>query len=349
MINVLVLAREDCNKDKRGDTVLSIVRNGPQTLVVQSDKIEEMTPHLKKIGGIRLTLEEAYNVADENSTVMLMTENKIKEASIEHFQAVMYFEVRCSQLLCKIMDQALSQFIKQMRLAPRIIVMRVLGNEEKMLREVEKDFEATSGNFFELLCKKNSGTVVWFTKQNLTKPISLGAICEEGLYIERDDKDLLREVTNHDLKYINKSINKKSWHEVTIKIYDAAGDYMLHYERVLHVVEELELGIVLGESWGKDSATVFLAVGVYRLRLFTFHEPKYIKKVLMALEFDEEGERLVDLDVFHHYMKMSWTDVKEKDAKSRLDMVKKYREVIMSNMNKRSQMKFLKYEKKAKS
>lgn len=329
--------------------MLSIVRNGPQTLVVQSEEIDKMIPQLENLGGRMLTLEEAYNVADENSTVMLMTENKIKEATIEHFQAVIYFELRCSQLLCKIMDIELAPFIMQMRLAPRIIVMRVLGEEEKMLKEVEKDFEGIRGNFFDMLCKKNSGTVVWFTKQNLTKPISLAAICQEGFFIERDDKDLLREVSNNDLKYINKSVNKKSWHEVTIKIYDAAGDYMLHYERVLQVVEELELGIVLGESWGKDSATVFLSVGVYRLRLFTFHEPKYIKRLLMALEFDEEGNRLVDLDVFHHYMKMSWTDVKDKDAKSRLDMVKKYREIIMSNMNKRSQKKFLKVEKKAKS
>ncbi|MHB1393884.1 MAG: hypothetical protein ACYCYE_12585 [Clostridia bacterium] len=43
-------------------------------------------------------------------------------------------------------------------------------------------------------------------------------------------------------------------------------------------MEWLELGIILGESWGKDNPRPMMSVEVYRVRFFTFHNPIYIKR-----------------------------------------------------------------------
>lgn len=326
--------------------MLSIVRSGPQTLIAGSNELESIDEAICMVGGIKMTWEEIYQIAGENTTILAMTSQKHENITKEDVDRFYYFDKRSSQVLCELVDKKVTNKLDFIRLAPKLIVFRVLGHGDKIIEEVKNDYEAKEGHFFELLNSNNHGTVIWFTEDHLSKSIGFDQIYEQALFIDRDDKDLIREIKNHDLKYINKGVSKKSWHEVTIKIYDAAGNYMLHYNRLIQIIQALELGVVLGESWGKDSATVFLSVGVYRLRLFTFHNPKYIKKVLMGLEYDGEGQRFVDLDVFHHFMKIGSTDVGEKKYPSKKALAEHYREYILDHLNKKSKAKFLLEEKR---
>ena len=92
-----------------------------------------------------------------------------------------------------------------------------------------------------------------------------------------------------------------------IRIYDSHGHYRFHLERLKLVLEALEVGIAIGEGWGKDYAHILMPVQVYTLRILTFYDLSVIKKALMGLEYHEEGERFVDFDLYHNKRKINWT------------------------------------------
>jgi hypothetical protein len=95
------------------------------------------------------------------------------------------------------------------------------------------------------------------------------------------------------------------------------------------------MGMVLGESWTKDFAVMLYWVLTYQVRLFTFHTPAEIKKILMALEYSVEGDRLVDFDLYYKNKKIYWYDV-NKDrgkGKSKLDEAKIYRQNLYEKLS----------------
>ncbi|HOK49978.1 MAG TPA: hypothetical protein PLM18_07385, partial [Sedimentibacter sp.] len=137
------------------------------------------------------------------------------------------------------------------------------------------------------------------------------------------------------LRLITQNLDDSQWYELRINIYDSYGDYFRHYDRLMFVLSKLEMGMVLGESWTKDFAVMLYWVLTYQVRLFTFHTPAEIKKILMALEYSVEGDRLVDFDLYYKNKKIYWYDV-NKDrgkGKSKLDEAKIYRQNLYEKLS----------------
>jgi hypothetical protein len=118
----------------------------------------------------------------------------------------------------------------------------------------------------------------------------------------------------------NESIGRRDWTEMEIRIYDTYEHYSPHIERLRTVLRSLQIGLNLGEGWGKDHARILMPIQVYRLRILTFVEPEEIKKTLVALEHTQEGTRFVDMDLFVKGRKVSWTSLHEEDLKERVQM-----------------------------
>lgn len=328
--------------------MLSLIRSGPKILIMASDDIEELSTYLvHKFDAKKYTLNEAFENSTDEHTIALVVD-KIKEIiHVTDIKAVINIREESDVVLCNLFNDKKQKLLTATRIAPRILVMRALGNIEKIIREVQNDYPSTSGSFLEMLDNHNGhGTILTFTSSPLNKKIGLNDLYQTSLFVEEKYSPLRKGLRIHGLKYLNEGIDNKDWYELEIKIYDKYEAYQLHYKRLLKILEYLELGLILGESWGKDAAHVLLLVGVYRIRFFTFYEPEFIKRILLGLEYLEDGTRIVDYDVFHKRRKIYWTDVREKELKTKTQLSKKYRKYILDQLAENQREEIFQLEEK---
>ncbi|MDN5324198.1 MAG: hypothetical protein PWQ67_2652 [Clostridia bacterium] len=327
--------------------MLSLIRSGPKILIMASNILGELKEYIAgRFDTSPCTLDEAFEQSSEEFTIILVVENLKEIVHIDDIKYVFLIKEDSDVVLCSFHNDKSCNLINYTRIAPRILIMRALGNVEKVIEEIKKDHIATAGSFLEMLDNHNGkGTILALTQHPLNRKLSISDLYQTSLFIEEKYSPLRKNLRTHGLKYLNEGLGNKDWYELEIKIYDKFNEYMLHYQRLLKVIEYLELGIILGESWGKDTALVFKTVGIYRVRFFTFLDPKFIKKILLGLEYLDDKTRVVDYDVFYKRKKIYWTDVREENLKDKLDFSKKYRKHILNRLDENQLKEILELEK----
>ncbi|WZL74551.1 hypothetical protein QBE52_07630 [Clostridiaceae bacterium 35-E11] len=314
--------------------MLSIVRGGPRILVLESNSIGSLCTYLEKnLYAFHCDLDTAFEKSSEGSIIVLLTEKMKESIQFEDIKEVLLIEQEVDWVLCHLLNHKKYDLISCSRMGPRTIIMRIFGNTQKVLNELSKDYAGDIGSIANMLETHGEGTIITFTESRLTKPISLSNVYESSLFVRENYATLLKKLKVHDLKYLNIGLENKEWYALTIKIYDSYGEYLIHYQRLIKVIESLELGMILGESWGTDAATVFYSVGVYEIKFFTFFEPKFIKKILLGLEYLEDGTRIVDLDLYYKRKKIYWSELREKDIKDKIQLSHKFRKEISSRLS----------------
>lgn len=326
--------------------MLSIFRSGPKIIILEGPSISKIREYLlDNFKAKDCDLNTAFEKSTENTTIIFMTNKKKELIREKDIDKVLFLENQAEYVLCKVINDKKYDLISQSRIAPRIIVMKTFGNTDKVIDQLIKDYRGEVGDFNEILENNNQGTVITFTQKKLSEPINISDLHGRSLHINGDYPVVMRKLKIHDLKYLNMGFDNKDWYELIIKIYDSYGEYSLHYERLLKILEDLEVGFILGEAWGKDAATVFLSVGVYRIRFFTYHDPKYIKKILLGLEYLDDGTRIVDLDLYNKRRKIYWTDVMQEGVKDKEELSNIYREDTFSQLNKTTKEEVIEMEK----
>ncbi|MCT4604519.1 MAG: hypothetical protein N4A64_00225 [Marinisporobacter sp.] len=315
--------------------MFSIIRSGPKILILESAYINEVILYFKNhFNAFQCNIDTAFEKSNEDNIVILLTEKMKDLLHLTDIKNILIVKGEVDEVLSHILNHQKYDLVSHSRIAPRIIIMRYFGDIEKVVNEVKEDYHAHIDTFNEILEKNNEGTVIAFTKHPLNHPISLSNIYEKSLLIHENHSTLMKALRIHDLKYLNIGLDNKDWYELHIKIYDSYGEYALHYERLVHIMENLQLGLILGESWGTDAATIFYSVGIYRIRFFTFYEPSYIKKMLLGLEYLDDGTRIVDLDLYHKRKKVYWSDLKNKEKRDKTSLSKIYRDRILATLEK---------------
>ncbi len=326
--------------------MLSIFRSGPKIMILESIYMKRLKSYLvEDFEAKECEINIAFEKSRENTTIVFLTHRKKEIIKLEDIGDILFLKNEAERVLCTIINDKKYNLVSYSRIAPRIIVMKTFGNTEKVIEQLLKDYNGNVGIFNEILENVNRGTVITFTKSYLSDPVSLSQLHRKSIFINEDYPIVMRQLKTHGLKYLNIGFDNKDWYELTIKIYDSYGEYMLHYQRLIKILEYLEIGFILGEAWGKDAATIFLSVGVYRIRFFTYYEPEYIKKILLGLEYLDDGTRIVDLDLYHKKRKLYWIDVKKKDIESKEDLSKFYREEIFMKLNEKVKEEVLEMEK----
>lgn len=326
--------------------MLSVVRSGADIIILESNQIDLIISYFEEnYNYVSCNFDTAFEISKENTTIVMLTDQLKSLMKIPDFKKTIYVEIPAEKILCDLLNDEIKFNITHARMAPRIILMRTFGNTEKVIDEVVQDYDGEIGLLNYILETHNHGSAIFFTQSSISKAVNLSNLYKKAVFIDMDYCSLMKELKTHDLKYLNIGFDNKDWYELQIKIYDCNGEYMLHYQRLLKVIEHLELGLILGESWGRDAATIFLSVGIYRVRFFTFYEPKYIKKILLGLEYLEDGTRIVDLDIFYKRRKIYWSDVTEKDTTDKFSLSSKYRKEILSRMDTDSIQELLSFEK----
>lgn len=326
--------------------MLSIVRGGPRILVLESSYIAELKTYLEKeLYAFHCDMDTAFEKSSEDSIIILLTERMKENIKFEDIEEVLLIEQEIDMVLCHLLNYKKHDLISCCRMGPRTIIMRIFGNTQKVLRAISKDYHADIGSITNMLETHSQGTIITFTESRLTRPISLSNVYAHSLFVKENYTALIKKLKVHDLKYLNIGLENKEWYALTIKIYDIYGEYLIHYQRLLKVIENLELGIILGESWGTDAATVFYSVGVYEIKFFTFFDPKCIKRILLGLEYLEDGTRIVDLDLYHRRKKIHWSELREKDMKDKIQLSNKFRKETFSKLSENVLQEVLAIEK----
>ena len=317
--------------------MLSIVREGPRILVFETDYIEELKKFLEEgFAAKQHELNEAFESTEEGFSLILLTTKASQSDSCDIEDVILVTACDTGTILRAIINEKKSEMIKNVFSGPRIMIMRVFGNVEKVVGKISEEFGAKRLKVLDLLLEfKNKGNVVMFTTKPLNQKMCLSDLYGDGLLIDRDYLALSKKFRIEALKYLNEGLEKMDWYEMEIRIYDRYSAYDYHYEKLIKVLENLELGLVLGEAWTKDYPRMFMAVGVYRLRFFSFHDPEYIKKVLMGLEYSKDGIRIVDYDLYFKRKHIHWSEVIEDNIRARNELGMRFRAQIYSRLNGR--------------
>lgn len=318
--------------------MFSLVRSGPKVLLFESNSIKELSNYfIQEKNASVYDFNDAFEKAGEDHTIIFITDKITEVVDMKKIENALLIVEEPDVILCNLLNDRMSHLVVKSRIAMRLIFLRAMGDLDQVVKEISNDYKCIEGNLIEILNSYNEkGTAVAITDKPINRNISLKyEVYKRALFVEERYRPLMRSLRSRALKYLNSGLGNKDWYELEIRIFDKYREYDLHYERLFNIMEWLEFGIILGESWGKDYPRPMLAVEVYRVRFFTYYDPKYIKKILLGLELLDDGTRIVDYDLYFNRKKLYWTDVADEGIKERLMLGAKYREEIISKLSEK--------------
>ncbi|QTX32404.1 hypothetical protein KAR29_00160 [Aminithiophilus ramosus] len=282
--------------------MLSLLRGSARGLFIQTGG-----PSARRLLQEAFPLEarpprDLWDRAREDQTLLLFSRRDLDRGRLETFLA----DASPVDILAHLINADLEAPLR-VRPLPRAILFRLSGDRERAMEQIARDFDARPGKLKQLLRWSGRHPVVLcFTEKNLNRPLALADLQPDVLYFDSPYEKLFHRLRGRALEYFNEAAGGEAWRNLEIRVYDVWERYDLQARRVRLVLEDLDLGLVLGEGWGKDFARILMAVSVYRFRLATFIAPERIKALLLGLEYDAEGNRLVDLDLFEGRVKIGW-------------------------------------------
>ena len=329
--------------------MLSLVRGGPKILLFESGSIEELRDYfILEKNAFANDFDDAFENAGEDHTIIFIIDKITEVVDLEKADSALLIAEEPDVILCNLLNDNRCHLVSRSRIATRIILLRAIGDLERVVKEIGAGYECIEGDIMEILNSYNEkGTVVAITEKPLHRSISFKKdIYKKALFIKERYTPLMRDLRSHALKYLNSGLGNKDWYEMEIKIFDRYSEYKLHYERLLDIMEWLELGIILGESWGKDYPRPMMSVEVYRVRFFTYYAPIYIKKILLGLELLDDSTRIVDYDLYFNRKKLNWSDAADEGIRLRHLIGVKYRGEILSKLSEKEIAKLYEMEDK---
>lgn len=334
--------------------MLNLVRSGPRQLIIECKDIDKTFDKLNSnftiVSFIKNSCEnykdkyhELTKQAQEKKVIIHLSTELKPLMGINDFKTTLLTDHEIDDVLIKILNNFDSYGIIKTRLTPKLIVMKSIGDFERFFDSVKHDINATEESTYNMFDNHSSGTFIAFSNTSINYPVAFSDLNSKILYTEDDYTDVIKILRTRNLKYLNAGVNNQDWYELKIKIYDSHGHFDLHYKRLMYVLDKLDYGLVLGESWGTDAALVFLSVGIYKVRLFTFLDPIEIKKLLVALEFLEDGTRVVDYDLYLKRKKIHWDDLRTRELASRTQINSHYHKEIYSilSVDEKAELKIM--------
>ncbi len=318
--------------------MISLVRKSTKYLIIETNDLKEMDNYLiKNLKALKSNIHTVSAQSNEDYTALYLTDDITRPSIINDISCLYLVSSDLDTILCNIINEKTYNLIKTVKMAPRFIIFRTFGDIKKIIYSILKDYEGKVEGFLDTFYNLDLDcSVIAFTDKPLNWNLGLKDFYEECVQIDYNAKSLYRNLKMNALRYLNEGLANKKWYEVEIRIYDIYNAYPFHYRRLMHIIEHLELGIVLGESWTKDYPFVLMPVGVYSLKFFTFHEPSYIKEIMMGLEHNNDDIRLCDLDVYYNRKKLSWRDFSKTKDSTKESIRKNSRRKLMEMLSKES-------------
>ena len=319
---------------------MSFVRSGPRILIVETKEEQLFRAYIKaQFDQVELSekvknFEDIITVMNHHQTLVVIADNA--KENIQNFDVTNSIIINDSaqSFLMRTINCGASSHVSYVRRAPRIIVMKVIGNIENMLGEIADDFRASIEPTKSVITSHSEGTVILLTRGNINKKLAFSDFYHKAVYTTEHFSETINNLDHHALKYINRSTENKDWFNLTIIIKDKFEDYKTHYDRLIYILDCLGAGMVLKEGWSEESSRFFSGSigGGYKLTLYTYMEPLEIKKVLFSLEYMENGERIVDFDLYYKKKKIHWDELKIKGINTKENLSDHYRQELYKSL-----------------
>lgn len=273
--------------------------------------------------------KDALDHSDEGQTLIFAFSRGGHLADSRVFLA----DVGPTEILVFLLNGKYCDKVDEVRTLPRTILFRVDGDFPEIIEQMRQDYDGKVGRipFFLRWGDAGDWVAVMFTRNNLNRPIDKKDLFPEVLYVKMPYEKLFRSLRSRAMSYFNEARGYADWKNLEIRVYDVWERYPLQAKRLRLVLDELEIGLVLGEGRGKDYARILMQLIIYRFQLATFLEPEQVKGMLMGMEYGASGKRLVDLDLFEGKKKYSWGAKAEK-GEDRAKAGARFRESLMEGL-----------------
>ena len=325
------------------------IRKGPGLLFLRTGHTEEVVSFLTEAyGGERKNFSRALGEAAEAESIVFITPPGITRTSISDASVIIHSSYDPSHVLALLFQSHLHHEIESVHLGPGIIVLRVVGETGEVKEELYQRLTAREMEIEEAIHRGEAeDTILLLTKASLNRPLATGDILPRPLLIPKPSHLLYWDLRSRSISFITGGTDAKAWYELRINIYDAADHYEEHYRRLMVVLADLDVGLVLGENWTKDHALALFSVLAYQVRLFTLEKPESIKRLLMALEYNERGNRFVDMDIYYRNRKINKNDkgVRTEKGETRKDL----RRELFERLSERAASEMMEIEASLKS
>lgn len=312
-----------------------LARMGPRYLFIRTKSIDEVTRFLEEgLNGETTDLWKAFEKASDNSTLCFITGVNHEKTRVEDAKKIVLVNEASTIILGTIINSHKCYLIDRVDLGPASVVMRIAGDERKLIERLKEMF---SGKEVELIegigLGEKDDTIIALTNKAINGPVPPEDFLETKILIPKPIREVQQTLRLEALRLITQALDDSQWYELRINIYDSNGKYEENYKRLMFILSKLEVGMVLGESWTKDYAVMLFSVLTYQVRLFTFYTPYEVKKLLMALEYTVDGKRLVDFDLYYKNKKVHWHEPdKSKDRKNKVELSISYRKNLYEKL-----------------
>lgn len=328
---------------------MNFVRSGPRYLFLKVKNIADFSQKLfQKTEFRKLDFKNAIKTAAEDSVILFLSAPGKKSFKAADANSILYFTLNSTSLMAEILnDNRLSQNIIEAAAGPGQLVMRIPKNGEKVIAEIIKNYRGEEISILEAIDQGNTdSTIISFSEQPLKSRIKSLNKIKNNILVNKNSTLVFEELRRDAVRYITSGLQDHQWSELKINIYDSDELYKLQYQRLILILSDLEVGIILGESWTKDHAFALFSITAYQIRLFTFLAPIEIKKILFAFEYNNQGERFVDYDLFNKSHKINWSEILNDNKKhDRKELAFKYRDKFISELSEAAKKDYQEIEK----
>lgn len=293
-----------------------------------------------------VSLENALHKASEDSSIVFITSADSKSTDPYKALAIMYVPFGSSDILMAIINNKLSGLIEKAQLGPGFLIMRIPEKGDSIIELIKSEYGGILTTFKDgLSIGDSSSTLMAFSTKAINNYMLVKKTPYPYLLINQPVNFMQRNIRRDAIKYITGSLKDKEWYEYRINIYDSYGRYKQHLERLMLIINELELGFALGERWTKDHALVLYSVTAYQVRIYSLLEPESMKLTMVGLEFDSKGMRFVDLDLYFRSRKVEYSSLAmESKKKERSVLAMEMRQKILDGLNIKARADLLQIE-----
>lgn len=312
-----------------------LARMGPRHLFIRTKNIDEVARYLEvNLKGETTDFWKAFELASDNSTLCFITDANHEKTKVEDTKRLVLVNEASTIILGSMINSQKCHLLNRVDLGPASVVMRVAGNENKLIEKLMEMFSGKAVGLIEGIGLGNKDdTIIALTKKAINGPVAPEDFLETKILIPKPIREVQQILRLEALRLITQALDDSQWYELRINIYDSYSRYEKHYNRLIFILSKLEVGMILGESWTKDYAVMLFSVLTYQVRLFTFYIPYEVKKILMALEYTMDGKRLVDFDLYYKNKKIHWHEPsKSKDRKNKVELSIAYRKKLYEKL-----------------
>lgn len=327
--------------------MISLVRSGPEGLAMRiSSEIHEIR-HKLNAWGTQVTIppEEAlarkYGPTRRLVFLTIASDKKL-------IQETYVSETPLDLLLSTLITSGVAGGIEYAQMLPGFVMMRLMGDIERGINAIRRDLggEIIDKDPFYRPDIPGTSTIIFFTDKSLAKVVPSEGIHRHALLIHSRSKGaLVHYLSLHGIDYLGDAMGTPDWNDLEVRICDSDGFFELQRQRLLTVIQGMQTGVVLEERWEREQALTRRTIPVYMMRIYTPMNPQVIKELAMGMEYNADGNRFVDFDVFYGERKISaFSELEKNPGKTRNEIGIANRNEILKNLDIDSLNELLKIE-----